>query len=74
MDDEGAQLLNYMPMIVRDGNITAWERTFCASMIARGKRQAFRPTQQQMSILRRIVRAFQNRNMRQDDGEWEVVE
>jgi len=64
MTDEAATLLNYMPIIVRDGEGTAWERKFCASMIKQSRTGRFQPSPGQMVPLRRIVRAFQNRNMR----------
>lgn len=64
MTAEAATLLSYMPIIVRDGEITDWERKFCASMIARNRTGAFRPSPGQLVHLRRIVRAFQDRTMR----------
>jgi len=52
----------YLPILVRDGGVTDWERGFCASLIAR-TRKGLRLTDKQVATLQRIVDAFQARSM-----------
>ena len=56
----------YLPILVRDGGVTDWERKFCASLIAQ-QRRGQGITAKQEATLARIVEAFQARSMR-DDG------
>ena len=63
---EIAVLVGYMPIIVRDGGISDWERKFCASITARHRRGPFTPSARQIDVMRRIVREFQHRRMRDD--------
>lgn len=58
MADDTALLLHYMPIIVRSGTVTEWERQFAASIIARSRKGAFRPSEKQTAIMRRIVDEF----------------
>lgn len=67
MTEEDANLLHYMPIIVRSSGITEWERSFCASIIARSRRSAFTPSDRQRRTMRGIVRAFKERALRDDD-------
>lgn len=60
-------LVGYMPHIVRSGGVSAWERKFAASIIARTRKGAFRPSAKQLAHMRRIVRGFQERTLREDD-------
>ena len=78
MTDEDANLLHYMPIIVRAPDLSDWERTFCASMIRRSKRAAFTPSDKQRGVMRRIVREFQEAMLRDDDvpaevGDWRPI-
>ena len=61
-------LLGYMPIVVRDGGISDWERKFCASIIAQNRRGPFRPSVRQIDAMRRIVHDFQRRTLRGDDA------
>lgn len=56
----------YLPILVRDGGVTDWERKFCASLIAQQRRgRAITPKQAEM--LTRIVSQFQERAMRDEE-------
>ena len=55
----------YLPILVRDGGVTDWERKFCASMIKR-KRRGLPFTEKQEWALRGIVERFQQRAMRDE--------
>lgn len=57
------RLVHYMPILVRDGALTAWERTFCASIIAQDRRGPFRPSARQLGSMRRLVEAFERRQI-----------
>lgn len=65
------RLLGYMPILVRDGGVSDWERKFCASIISRSRRSAFRPSEKQIAVMDRMVSEFQRRTMTQviEDGE-----
>lgn len=63
---EADRLMGYMPILVRDAGVSDWERKFCASMVRRSKRQAFRPSEKQVSVMARLVEEFQDRSMRGD--------
>jgi hypothetical protein len=56
----------YLPILVRDGGVTEWERSFCASLI-RQTRAGRVPSDKQAQTLRGIVTRFQARALR-DDG------
>lgn len=56
----------YLPILVRDGGVTEWERGFVASLI-RQTRAGRRISEKQAATLRGIVERFQERTMR-DDG------
>lgn len=59
-------LSHYAPIIVRSSVPTEWERNFCASIIAQGRKG--RPlTERQCEVMTRIVRKFQDATMR-DEG------
>jgi hypothetical protein len=60
----------YLPILVRDGGVTEWERKFCASLIAQ-QRRGRATTPKQAATLQRIVAAFQDRVMRE---ETEIIE
>lgn len=70
------RLLHYMPIVIRDGALTVWERTFCASIIARQRRGRFVPTQAQIGTMRRLVERFQRRQIEaaRADREGTVIE
>lgn len=53
----------YLPIVVRDGGVTEWERKFCASMI-RQERAGRRLSEKQAATLGGIVKRFQERAMR----------
>lgn len=57
---------NYLPILVRSGVVTEWERGFCASLIRR-QRNGFPLTDRQAATLQRIVDRFQQETMG-DDG------
>lgn len=52
----------YLPVLVRDGGVTDWERKFCASLIAQ-QRRGRAISERQEATLQRIVKAFQARVM-----------
>lgn len=60
----------YLAALVRDGGVTEWERSFCASLI-RQERAGRRLSEKQAATLRGIVERFQQRAMGQDD--WQPV-
>jgi hypothetical protein len=64
--DEIAALLVWPPIIVQASGITEWERKFCASIIARNRSGAFRPSPAQVAVLRRIVGAFRARMLKDE--------
>ena len=57
--------VEYLPVLVRSGVVTDWERGFCASLIAQTRRGR-RPTEKQAQTLGRIVEKFRRETM--DDG------
>lgn len=61
------QLLSYMPIIMRAPGISDWSRQFCISIVGRTKRAAFKPTDKQIGVMRRLVEEFQA-TMRDDDA------
>ena len=73
MTPAAAQLLHYMPIIVRSASISDWERKFCASMITRARRTAFEPTEKQVAVMQRIVTAFQAEVLRDDPDDLQPV-
>lgn len=52
----------YLPILVRDGGVTEWDRKFCASLI-RQARAGRRLSEKQAATLRGIVERFQERAM-----------
>jgi hypothetical protein len=56
----------YLTILVCDGGVTEWERSFCASLI-RQTRAGRVPSDKQAQTLRGIVTRFQARALR-DDG------
>jgi hypothetical protein len=56
----------YLPILVRDGGVTDWERAFVASLI-RQTRAGRVPSDKQAQTLQGIVARFQARALR-DDG------
>jgi hypothetical protein len=55
----------YLPILVRDGGVTEWERGFCASLIK--QQRSGRPmSEKQAAHLGKIVARFQERAMRED--------
>lgn len=69
---EAERLIHYMPILVRDGNVSDWERTFCASIIHKSRRAGFQPSEKQIGVMKRLVDTFQERELREEQGE--VVE
>jgi hypothetical protein len=55
------RLVHYMPILVRDGGVSEWERKFAASIIHRSRRTSFVPTDKQIGVMKRMVDAFQDR-------------
>lgn len=53
----------YLPILVRDGGVTDFERKFCASLI-RQTRAGRAPSERQAAVLRGIVERFQEKSMR----------
>ena len=53
----------YLPILVRDGVVTEWERNFCASLI-RQERAGRRLSEKQAATLHGIVERFHERAMR----------
>ncbi len=49
------ELLDHAPGLLRAGRLSAWERGFVASMIQRGRRRNWQPTERQERELRRLV-------------------
>jgi hypothetical protein len=56
---------NWLPVLVR-GDVTEWERKFCASLIAQ-TRKGRNLTDKQHATLKRIRDAFRDRTMREDE-------
>lgn len=70
--NETARLVAYMPIIVRDGGISDWERNFCASIISQDRKgRTF--SEKQIGIMARIVSQFQEREMKMND-DIDVIE
>lgn len=64
---EADRLVHYMPILVRDGNVTEWERKFAASIIHRSRsKNGFTPTAKQIAVMDRMVAEFQRRAMTED--------
>lgn len=63
--NEIARLVGYMPIVVRTADVSEWERKFCASIIWQD-RKGRTPTEKQIGVMRRIVRAFQDRELRDE--------
>jgi hypothetical protein len=63
---ETDRLIHYMPILVRDGGVSDWEREFCASIIARSRRAGFTPSAKQIGVMSRMVDAFQQRQLAGD--------
>jgi hypothetical protein len=57
--------VNWLPILVR-GDVTDWERQFCASLIAQTKRGR-RISDKQAKVLTRIRDQYRERTMRDDD-------
>lgn len=66
---ETDRLVHYMPIIVRSADISPWERSFCASIIARSRRSGFTPTEKQVCVMKRMVDAFQQRQREAEQGD-----
>lgn len=74
MSDEADALCCYLPALVRDGGVTERERKFVASLIHQRRRWPGRAISAgQVAWLRRIVRGFQERTMREGGGNWRSV-
>lgn len=66
-------MTHYASIIVASSGINDWERTFCASIIRKKMRgQPISPKQH--IIMERIVRRFQDANMRADNDNERVIE
>lgn len=61
------RLLGWMPEVVRSAGLSRWERTFCASMIARTRRPTYTPSDRQVGHMQRLVGAFLAVALRDDD-------
>lgn len=58
------RLVHYMPILVRDGGVSEWERKFAATIIRRSRgKNGFTPTAKQIAVMSRMVKAFQEREM-----------
>lgn len=68
---EIGRLLGWMPYLVRDGDLTEWERSFAASIVNRTKSPRFRPSAKQLAIIRRLVEDFHAPPLM---GDGEVIE
>lgn len=64
-------LIHYMPQIVRSAGLSDWERQFCISACGKIKRGAWRPSEKQIGVMRRLHTKFLEQ-MR--DGDAPVVE
>jgi len=51
-------LIAWLRQIVRHRATGAWERRFCASILARDRRGRFVPSDRQLDCMRRVVRDF----------------
>ena len=67
MSDEAALLIGYMPLAIRSSAVTDWERSFCASIIAKNRKGRFTPTPKQIETMRRIADKFRDKYMRDDN-------
>lgn len=62
--EEVDHLVHYMGIVVRAPDLTAWERKFCASIVAASRRAGWAPSGKQVGTMRRIVRDFQDSSFR----------
>ena len=69
---EAARLLHWMRIVAASLGLTAWERTFCASIISRAQRGRY-SSAKQVRVMQRLVHAFQLRTFRDEPG-GEVLE
>lgn len=53
--EEHARLLHYVPLLVRSGIVSEWERQFCVTLAGRMKRGPVTLSAKQAPILRRLV-------------------
>lgn len=60
-------LNHYLPLLVRSGIVTDWERDFCISLIGQTNRGRAL-SEKQEAILARIVKKFMADAMQPDDG------
>lgn len=63
---------HYLPILVRDGGVTDWEREFCISLLGQQRRGRVL-SEKQLATLDKIVDAFKARSLTQDDT-GEVLE
>lgn len=64
---EADRLVHYMPILVRDGGVSEWERKFAATIINRSRnKNGFTPTAKQIAVMDRMVTEFQRRSMTDD--------
>lgn len=56
--EEQDRLLHYVPLLVRSGVVSDWERRFCISLAGRAKRGPVMLSAKQAPILRRLVDRF----------------
>lgn len=68
------RLLHWMPIVVRDGSLSDWERQFCASMIRRDRAGRFSPSARQARVMRGIVDRVMRSALREDPDQGQVIE
>ena len=51
-------LIHYMPIIVRAAGLSDWEREFCIVACGKIKRGAWRPSEKQIVVMRRMHAKF----------------
>ena len=59
--------VHYLQILVRDGGVSDWERSFCASLIAQ-QRTGKPMSAKQAKVLDRIAEDFRRRSLTQDGG------
>lgn len=55
---EAALLIHYMPLVVGAPWLSDWERSFCASIVAKARSGRFRPSARQLAVMRPLVARF----------------
>ena len=64
--EEREYLMHWIGIIVQRNGLSTWERTFCASLLVRSKREGFIPSMRQAHVMRRIVDHYRAEMLRDE--------